>query len=79
MNRNVANGLSHGLGQIYWQGFIAIWKTTGLVSNVNSQSENPDPTPSNALLHMCQELGYPSGWASIPPLGFNKTSKMKID
>ncbi|KAJ5195745.1 hypothetical protein N7449_006224 [Penicillium cf. viridicatum] len=70
MDRNIANDLYLGLGQIQWQRFVEIWKTTLFVLNNTRQSGEPEIEPLMlALSDMCKEYDYPSTWASLPPSG----------
>ncbi|CAG8018403.1 unnamed protein product [Penicillium nalgiovense] len=67
MDRNIANGLELGLGQIQWQCFVEKWKTILFVLNT-PQPREPETKPLMlALSDMCKEYDYPNTWASLPP------------
>jgi hypothetical protein len=67
MDRNIANGLDLGLGQIQWQRFVAKWKTILFMLNTPQPGE-PETKPFMlALSDMCKEYDYPSAWACLPP------------
>ena len=83
MDRNIANDLDIGLGQIQWQCFVEKWKTIIFVLNNTSQPGEPETKPLMlALSDMCIEYDYPSAWASLPPRGpaeTNGVNKIKKD
>lgn len=70
MDRNIANDLDLGLGQIQWPCFVAMWKTILFVLNNTRQPGEPETKPLMlALSDMCKEYHYPNSWASLPPRG----------
>jgi hypothetical protein len=58
MDRNIANGLDLGLGQIQWQCFIEKWKTILFVLNTPQPGEPETKPLILALSDMCKEYDY---------------------
>ena len=68
MDRNIANDLDLGLGQIQWQCFIEKRKTIIFVLKNTHQAGEPEIKPFMlALSNICKEYDYPNSWASVPP------------